>query len=67
MSGNNYGRPPREKEPAFPRELAVLIVKKACRMAEKFEGEAIDEMTRRARRALRDGFDPALIARQMEL
>lgn len=64
MRGNTYGRPPREKEPVFPRELAVLIVQKACRMAERFENETIDQMTRRE---LRDGFDPALIARQMEL
>lgn len=61
-----YGRPKQQKT-EFPRELAVLIVRKACRMAEKFENEAIDAMTRDARRALQRGTDPADIVRQMEL
>ena len=47
-----YGRPTQESAP-FPRELAILIVKKACRMAEKFENECIDTMQREARRAHR--------------
>jgi len=66
MRGNAYGREHHKPEP-FPRELAVLIVKKACRMAERFENDAIDQMTRDARRALQRGTDPALIVRQMEL
>lgn len=57
-----YGRPAQETVP-FPRELAVLIVKKACRMAEKFENECIDT----ARRALQRGTDPAVIVRQLGL
>lgn len=61
-----YGRPNQQQIP-FPRELAVLIVKKACRMAEKFENEAIDTMKRDAMRALQRGTDPAVIIRQMEL
>lgn len=61
-----YGRPEREQTP-FPRELAVLIVKKACRMAEKFENEAIDTMKRDAMRALQRGTDPAVIVNQMGL
>jgi hypothetical protein len=61
-----YGRPEREQIP-FPRELAVLIVKKACRMAEKFENEAIDTMKRDAARALQRGTDPAVIVNQMGL
>lgn len=61
-----YGRPAQETVP-FPRELAVLIVKKACRMAEKFENECIDTMQRDARRALQRGTDPAVIVRQLGL
>jgi len=61
-----YGRPNQEQIP-FPRELAVLIVKKACRMAEKFENQCIDTMKRDAQRALQRGTDPAVIIRQLEL
>ncbi len=61
-----YGRPAQETVP-FPRELAVLIVKKACRMAEKFENECIDTMQRDTRRALQRGTDPAVIVRQLGL
>lgn len=61
-----YGRPEREQIP-FPRELAVLIVKKACQMAERFENEAIDTMKRDAMRALQRGTDPAVIVNQMGL
>jgi len=64
--GIGYGRPKQQQEP-FPRELAVLIVKKACRMAERFENDAIDQMTRDARRALQRGTDPAVIVNQMGL
>ncbi|WP_312920141.1 hypothetical protein [Stutzerimonas nitrititolerans] len=63
---NAYGREYQKPEP-FPRELAVLIVKKAVVMAEKFENQAIDQMTRDARRALQRGTDPAVIVRQLEL
>lgn len=51
----------------IPRELAVLIVRKAMAMAERFESQAIDQMTRDARRALQRGTDPAVIVRQLEL
>jgi len=61
-----YGRPAQESVP-FPRDLAVLIVKKACWMAEKFENECIDTMQRDARRALQRGTDPAVIVRQLDL
>jgi len=64
--GNTYGREYQKPEP-FPRELAVLIVKKACRMAERFENQAIDQMTRDARRALQRGTDPSAIVRQLDL
>lgn len=63
---NTYGREYQKPEP-FPRELAVLIVKKACRMAERFESDAIDQMTRDARRALQRGTDPAVIVQQLQL
>jgi len=42
-------------------------VKKACRMAEKFENECIDTMQRDARRALQRGTDPAAIVQQLGL
>lgn len=61
-----YGRPEQEII-KIPTELAVLIVKKACRLAEKLENEAIDQMTRDVRRALRRGTDPAVIVNQMGL
>jgi hypothetical protein len=62
---DDYDRrsPPR----GIPPELALLIVRKAERMAARFEDQALDEMTRRARSALRDGCDPRVIARQMGL
>ena len=66
MRGNTYGRPVAKPQP-IPPELALLIVRKAERMAAQFEDQALDEMTRRARRALRDGCDPRVIARQMGL
>jgi len=39
----------------------VLIVKNAVTLAERFENEAIDQMTKNARRALQRGTDPAVI------
>ena len=64
--GTGYGRPT-EQQVTIPRELAVLIVKKAVAMAEKFENQAIDQMTRDARRALGDGVEPRQIIREMKL
>jgi hypothetical protein len=64
--GIGYGRP-KEQQVTIPRELAVLIVKKAVAMAEKLENQAIDQMTRDARRALQRGTDPAAIVRQLGL
>ncbi|OWG40150.1 hypothetical protein EGJ08_19110 [Stutzerimonas stutzeri] len=61
-----YGRPAQETT-VIPVEIAVLIVKKACRLAEKLESEAIDQMTRDVRRALQRGTDPAAIVSQMGL
>ncbi len=50
-----------------PPELAILIVRKAASMAERFESECLETMTRTARRQLSDGSTPAEIARQLEL
>lgn len=61
-----YGRPAQETT-EIPVEIAVLIVKKACRLAEKLENQAIDQMTRDVRRALQRGTDPAAIVSQMGL
>lgn len=61
----DYLEPPQPVE--FPPELALLIIRKAERMAAKFESQALDEMTRAARRRLQAGTDPRQIARQMEL
>lgn len=66
MIGNRYGRPGCKPEP-IPPELALLMIRKAARIAEAFENKALDTMTRDARRALRNGADPGTIARQMEL
>ncbi|RSH68222.1 hypothetical protein [Stutzerimonas stutzeri] len=61
-----YGRPAQETT-EIPVAIAVLIVKKACRLAEKLENEAIDQLTRDVRRALQRGTDPAVIVSQMGL
>ena len=51
----------------FPPELALLIVRKAARMATQFEEKALDEMTKVATRRIRQGYEPKTIIRQMEL
>jgi len=51
----------------LPPELALLIVRKAAAMAERFESQALDEMARAASRRLRDGIEPRTIARQLGL
>lgn len=58
---------PRPKPQPIPPALALLIVRKAERMAARFEEQALDEMTRAAIRALRQGAAPDEIARQMGL
>lgn len=59
--------PPNPEPVKIPPKLALLIVRKAERMAAVFESQALDEMTRATRRALRAGMAPELIAKQMEL
>lgn len=58
---------PNAERVTFPPELALLIVRKAGAMAAAFEEKALDQMTADARRALADGVEPRLIARQMGL
>jgi site-specific recombinase XerC len=58
---------PERKEPAFPRELAALIARKAQRMAAELEAKAARQMVTAARRSLRDGMTAAEVARQLGL
>lgn len=51
----------------FPPELALLIVRKAAAMAEAFESQALDQLTRDARRALSQGAEPRRVIREMRL
>ena len=51
----------------FPPELALLIVRKAGAMAAAFEEQALDQLTKDARRAIKQGADPLQIIRQMRL
>lgn len=51
----------------FPPELALLIVRKAAAMAEAFESQALDQLTKDARRALSQGSEPRQIIREMRL
>ncbi len=55
------------RTPAFPRELAELIARKAHKMAQAFEDEAIEQLVQTAKSALRQGQDAKEIARQMGL
>jgi hypothetical protein len=55
------------KEAAFPRDLALLIVRKAASMAAEFEEKALDQLTRDAISAIADGADPRQVIRQMRL
>mgnify|MGYP006998901493 FL=1 len=51
----------------FPPELALLIVRKASAMAAAFEEQALDQLTKDARRSLRQGADPRKVIREMRL
>ena len=51
----------------FPPELALLIVRKAAAMAEAFERQALDQLTRDARRALAMGIEPRRVISEMRL
>lgn len=51
----------------FPPELALLIVRKASAMAAAFEEQALDQLTKDARRALSQGTEPKRVIREMRL
>jgi len=59
--------PPKPEPVKIPPELALLITRKATRLAAQFEERALDELTQAARRHLRDGSPPELIASQLRL
>lgn len=51
----------------LPPELALLIVRKASAMAAAFEEQALDQLTKDARRALSRGADPRRVIREVRL
>ena len=51
----------------FPPELALLIIRKASAMAATFEEQALDRLTKDARRALAQGVEPRRVIREMRL
>ncbi|WP_433769347.1 hypothetical protein [Pseudomonas putida] len=50
-----------------PPELALLIVRKAAKLAADFEERALDQLTNDALRELRRGTDARVIYRQLSL
>ena len=52
---------------AFPPELALLIVRKAAAMAEAFKNQALDQLTKDAKRALAQGAEPQRAIRETRL
>lgn len=58
---------PHPEQLPFPPELALLIVRKAAAMAEAFEEQALDQLTKDARRALAQGAEPQRVIREMRL
>lgn len=51
----------------FPPELALLIVRKAASMAEAFEQQALDQLTKDAISAISASADPRQVFRQLSL
>lgn len=51
----------------FPPELALLIVRRAAKLAADFEEQALDQLTNDALRELRRGTDARVIYRQLSL
>ena len=51
----------------FPPELALLICRKASAIAAVFEEQALDQLTKAARRALSLGAEPRHVIREMRL
>ena len=64
MAKRDYSRP--ERTP-FPRELAVMIARKADVMAKKLEDEVTRRLVRDAQRALDQGYSLDQIARELGL
>ncbi|WP_337157953.1 hypothetical protein [Pseudomonas putida] len=64
MTVRDYSRPARTP---FPRELAVMITRKADAMARKFEEQVMRELVRDAQRALDQGYTLAQIAKELGL
>lgn len=54
-----------EVKVTVPPELALLIVRKASRLAADFEERALDQLTNDALRELRRGTDARVIYRQL--
>ena len=61
---NDYSR---HKSVPFPRELAVMIARKADVIARRLEDQAIKQMVRAAQRSLDRGMTQTDIAREMNL
>ncbi|MHB2244290.1 hypothetical protein [Pseudomonas monsensis] len=51
----------------IPAELALLIIRKARAMAAAFEEQALDQLTKDARRALSQGAEPRRVIKGMRL
>ncbi len=51
----------------FPSELALLIIRKASAMAAAFEDQALEQLTKEAKRKLAQGVEPRRVIRQMRL
>lgn len=51
----------------LPPEIALMIIRKAEAMAQKYEQQCMDELTRSARKMLAAGVEPAEVAWQLKL
>lgn len=58
---------PNPAKTKFPPELDLLIVRKAALLADAFEQQALDQLTRDATSALAAGADPRQAIWQMRL
>ncbi|WP_162095893.1 hypothetical protein [Pseudomonas chlororaphis] len=58
---------PNPAKTKFPPELALLIARKAASLADVFEQQALDQLTRDAASALSAGADPRQVIRQIRL
>ncbi|POA49324.1 hypothetical protein C1893_06770 [Pseudomonas sp. MPR-ANC1] len=67
MSMINCDYLPDPAKTKFPPELALLIVRKAASLADAFEQQGLDQLTRDATSAIAAGADPRQVIRQMRL